>query len=103
MQEELSAIKKKTDRIGFEFLENSTDVLEYAQQLYSGNYVPFIRVISVSENTSVPAQYSTGLIIGRRDTLSVIFFFYLNSAIYINSCSLTGGWTGWKRMDGHQI
>jgi len=57
----------------------------------------------VSENTSVPAQYSTGLIIGRRDTLSVIFFFYLNSAIYINSRALNGSWTGWKRMDGYQI
>lgn len=101
LEEEINSIKIKTDKIGFEFLDSSVDVLEYAAQFFNSYYTPFLRVISVSENDSVPALYSTGLIIGRFDTLSIVFFSYLKSEIHINSRGKKGNWTGWKIISGN--
>ena len=89
---------------GYIEVGNEDDIIEILQTLFNGYGFSYITISNPSKNVPSGFSYSSGFVVHRWDTLSVILLSYSISKIAINSCIKKNNaytWTGWKIFTGN--
>ena len=89
---------------GYIEVGDEDDIIEILQTLFNGYGFSYITISNPSKNVPSGFSYSSGFVVHRWDTLSVILLSYSISKIAINSCIKKNNaytWTGWKIFTGN--
>ena len=89
---------------GYIEVGNEDDIIEILQTLFNEYGFSYITISNPSKNVPSGFSYSSGFVVHRWDTLSVILLSYSISKIAINSCIKKNNaytWTGWKIFTGN--
>ena len=89
---------------GYAEVGDEDDIIEILQTLFGGYGFNYITISNPNKNIPSGFSYSSGFVVRRWDTLSVILLSYSISKIAINSCAKknnTYTWTGWKIFTGN--
>ena len=89
---------------GYIEVGDEDDIIEILQTLFNGYGFSYITISNPSKNVPSGFSYSSGFVVHRWDTLSVILLSYSISKIAINSCTKKNNaytWTGWKIFTGN--
>lgn len=89
---------------GYIEVGDEDDIIEILQTLFNGYGFSYITISNPSKNVPSGFSYSSGFVVHRWDTLSVILLSYSISKIGINSCIKKNNaytWTGWKIFTGN--